>query len=148
MVAIGGGEIRVEEVAGVAGLGGFEEEDLGFGVGQGAVFDAAGDDAAFAGLKDDAAVAEFDGHLAAPDEEHFIFMFVVVPGEGAGEFGEFDFLAIELGDDFGAPVLVNEGEFFGEGDGFHGEAPEGMRGCIVRESEMGNEERRVVPCNL
>ncbi len=39
-------------------------------------------------------------------------MIVVVPRENAGELDELDFLAIQLGDDFGPPMFVNERKFF------------------------------------
>ena len=66
-----------------------------------------------AGLQNDTAVAKFNDHFAAPDEEQFVFVLVMMPGEDAGEFHELEFLAVELGDNFGAPVLMNQGELFG-----------------------------------
>ena len=62
------------------------------------------------------AISELDGELAFEDEEEFVFVFVGVPGEFADEFGEFDLLAVEFGDDFGCPSFIEEAEFVGEVD--------------------------------
>ena len=96
-----------DEVAGVFGGGGFEEEDGGSVFGDGVVFDAFGDNVHVAFVEVDGfAIAKLDGELALEDEEEFVFVFVGVPGEIAFEFGELDLLAVEFGDDFGCPCFI------------------------------------------
>ena len=85
------------------------------------MFDAAGDDAELAGLEDNPPVAKFNGHLAAPDEEKLIFVFVVMPGEDAAKLDELEFLAIQRGNDFRTPMLVDGGELFIERTFCHSE---------------------------
>ena len=99
------------------GGGGFEEQYGGAVFGDGVVFDAFGDDVHVAFVEvDSVAISELDGKLAFEDEEEFIFVFVGVPGEVTFEFGKFDLLAVELGDDFGCPCFIEEAEFVGEVD--------------------------------
>src|SRR5215204_6404946 len=65
---IGSGEFVIDDVAGVAGVGGLKDEDFRFGLGHGAMLDAARDNTELAGQQFDGVVAKFDFHLAAPNE--------------------------------------------------------------------------------
>ena len=103
---------------------GFEEQDAGARVGDGVVLKPAGDDDDLAGvddLFDDFAlfVAHLHPKAAGEDEEEFVFVGVVVPGELAFEFGELDLLPVELGDDVRRPCRVELGELVVEVDGFN-----------------------------
>jgi hypothetical protein len=118
-VQIRGCETLVDDVAGVAGGRGFEEDDRSFLFGARAVFEAARDDAELARTKSDDAVAKLDSHFAAPDEEHLVFVVVMVPGELALELYEFHFLSIEFGNDFRPPMLGYERKLFVEGGSEH-----------------------------
>ena len=58
------------------------------------MFGAAGYDDAFTGVEGDDVVSEFDAESSLPDEEEFVFVLVMVPGEFALHFDEFDFLIV------------------------------------------------------
>src|SRR5436190_15291707 len=50
----------------------------------------------------------------------------MMPREDTGHFHEFQFLAVQLGDDLGSPLLVDERELFGEGSFVHGVCAESL----------------------
>jgi len=56
--------------------------------------------------------------------EQFVLFFVCMPHKGTFDFGEFQVLAIQLGDDFRAPLVFKQSEFLMEVDRFHG-----VQGC-------------------
>jgi hypothetical protein len=85
-------------------------------VGAGSVFGAAGYDDAFTGLECDDVVSEFDAKASLEDEEEFVFVLVMVPGEFALHFDQFDLLIVQPRDDFWPPVFAEEAEFFGKID--------------------------------
>lgn len=117
--AVGSGEFVINDVAGVACAGGFKDEDFRFGVGHGAMLDAARDNTELAGLQLDGVVAKFDSHLSPPNEEQLVLVVVEVPGKDAGDFDQLEFLTVQLGDDFRPPLLVNQGKFFRQGGFVH-----------------------------
>ena len=84
----------MNDVAGVPGVGWFEDEDLGLGVGHRAMFHTARDDAEFAGDQGYTPVAKFDGHFTTPDQKEFVFLVMMVPREDALEFDELQLLAV------------------------------------------------------
>jgi hypothetical protein len=114
--AVGGGEGCVGDVAGIQDACWFEAEDFGFFIGAGSVFDAAWDYDAFAGIECDDVVSEFDAEASLEDEEEFVFVFMMVPGEFALHFDEFDLLIVQPCDHFWPPVFAEEAEFFGKID--------------------------------
>ena len=69
------------------------------------------DDEEFTFSQLDSLVSELDPHPTAPNEEEFIFAFVVMPRKDALELHNFDFLTIQLPNDLWAPM-------FGEGRKF------------------------------
>ena len=77
----------VFDVSGIEGGGGFEENDPAFFFGDGTVLDAAGDDDELAGLDPFVVVAELHAEAAFDDEEHFVFVVVMVEDERAVVFG-------------------------------------------------------------
>ena len=74
-----------------------------------AMLDAARHDQKFTGVDGDrmlfACFAVFHREAAVDDEEELIFAVMFVPDEFSGEFDELDVLAVELGDDFGRPMV-------------------------------------------
>jgi hypothetical protein len=109
----------VDDVAGVQGRGGFEEQEPAFFVGDGLVFHSAWDNDELAFANPFMVVAKFHPEAAFDYEEHFVFVFVMVEDELALEFVELDGLAVELGSDVGFPVFVDFGKFFGDVDFVH-----------------------------
>ena len=105
--AIRSGELFIHDVAGIAGGGGLEDQNFRLAFGQRAMLDAPRHDAELARLENDAAIAELDYNLAAPDKEKFILMLVVMPRKDSRESGEFQFLAIQLGNHLRTPMLVD-----------------------------------------
>src|SRR3954447_21450841 len=85
-LATGRGEGLADDVAGIPRCGGFEDDDLGFFISHRSMFDAMGDDQKLSWIQLHRVISELDAHPAAPDEEHFVFLFVRVPDEGALEF--------------------------------------------------------------
>lgn len=83
------------------------------------MFYAAGDDEEFAGVDDYLLVAKLHDKAAAVDEEHFVFVFMMMPFEGTFELRKFDVLTVEFGGDTRGPVVGETGEGFGEIE-FHG----------------------------
>ena len=79
--------------------------------GDGHVLDAAGDDDEFAFADEGIVVAEFHLEGAFHDEEHFVFVIVVVPEKIAFEFHELDEAIIHFACDFRAPVFLYLAEF-------------------------------------
>src|SRR5260370_36797315 len=69
---------------------------------------------AFAGSERDDMVAELDAQPAFPYQEELVLVLVVVPGKLARDLDEFDLLAIERGNDLGAPMLGEVRELFVE----------------------------------
>src|SRR5688500_3325932 len=93
----------VHDVACVAGAGGLKHEHLGFNVSHGAMLDTTRDDTQLTGLQSHAAVAKLNRHLTAPDQEHLILLFVMVPRKDALELHKLQFLAIHLRHDLRSP---------------------------------------------
>ena len=48
------------------------------------------------------------------DEEEFVFVLMMVPGEFAQHFDEFDLLSVQPRDHFWPPVFAEQAEFFGK----------------------------------
>ena len=65
-------------------------------------------------------VAEIHAEAAFDDEEHFVFVLVVMKDEYAFELVEFHILAVEFCSDVGLPVFGDFGEFFGDVYFWHG----------------------------
>ena len=109
----------VLNIAGIEGGGGLEEDDPAFLLRDGTVLGSAGDDDEFSGFDPFVVVAEFHAETALDDEEHFVFVVVMVEDEGAVEFDEFDLLSVQFGGDSGLVEVGDEGEFFGDVDFGH-----------------------------
>jgi len=111
----------MNDVAGVAVRGRLEEQNLGFVVRGGAVFDPARHDDELTGAKLDRAIAELDAEATSDTEEQLVLAFVMVPYERPAELHQLHFLPIELADNLGTPVLGNERELLSEVDLVHGD---------------------------
>lgn len=111
MQLVGFDGVGVVDVAGVSRGGGFEEHDGAFVFGDGLVLDAAGDDAELSFAERDHAVSKVQIELAGEDEEHLVFIGMVMPDVLALKLDELDVLAVELADDLGGPVVGEGGEF-------------------------------------
>jgi len=90
---------------------------MDFAFGEGFVLDAFGNDVHLTGIEVDGAVAEIEAQMAFEDEEGLVGVFVMMPDEVALKFDELELVVVHLGDHFGGPVVVDEGEFLGEVDG-------------------------------
>lgn len=101
-------------VAGVEGARGFEEEDVHFVVGNGAVLKAARDDEHVAGFQINISIAKFHAEATLDDEEELVFVLVMVPYEWPRKLGEFDVLAVQFADDARGPMVAEQRELFGE----------------------------------
>ena len=95
----------VDDVAGIQGGGGLEQQEPAFLVGDWFVFDSARDDDELAFFDPFVVVEEFHAEAAFDDQEHFIFMVVVVEDELAFDLVELHVLAVEFGGDVGLPVF-------------------------------------------
>ena len=109
----------IADITGVDCGGGFEEQDVDFLFSDRFVLYTAGNDEEFAALQGDILVSEFDHQAAFEYQEHLILGIVFVPGELAFELGEFDNLVIELANQPGAPVFVDQIKFFVQVDFLH-----------------------------
>ena len=118
MLQVGLGAL-VDDVPGVQGRGGFEQQEPAFFVGDGFVFHSAWDNDELAFADPFMVVAKFHAEAAFDYEEQFVFVFVVVEDELTLEFVELDGLAVELGSDIGLPVFGDFGELFGDVDFVH-----------------------------
>src|SRR5258706_14233240 len=85
----------VHDVPGIARLGRFKDQDLGFLVGGRAMLDATGDDAVVARGQLDDAVAKLDPETTLPDQEELLAVFMAVPGKDASHLDDLEFLAVE-----------------------------------------------------
>jgi len=85
-------------------------------IGLGAVLDTARDDKQLAGSEVDRAVTQLDRQAAVQDEEEVVRVGVRVPHELALGRDDLNLEVVELGDDPGTEVLVEDGELRGEVD--------------------------------
>jgi hypothetical protein len=83
------------------------------------MLDASRHDDALSGLQLDGIIPELHPELALPDHKELVFVVVMMPGELAAHLDDLDVLPVEGGDDLGALVLVEEGEFFIKGYAVH-----------------------------
>ena len=83
---------------------------MNFLLGDGAMFDAPGDDQELPFLQPDLTITELHDEASLHDQEEFVLVVVAVPDELAPELDELDVLAVQLADDFGTPVVVEEGQ--------------------------------------
>ncbi len=119
MQRVGFDGVGVVDVAGVSRGGGLEEDDAAFVLGDGFVLHAAGDDAELAFAEGDDAIPKVQIELAGEDEEHFIFIGMVMPDVIALKLDELDVLAVEFADDLGGPVFRDKAELLIQIDGRH-----------------------------
>ena len=76
------------------------------------MLDPFGDNVEFAGVKlDRFPVAKIKEQGSFVDEEQLIFVDMVVPDEFTLYFSQLDLLAVEFANDFGGPLIGEEGEF-------------------------------------
>jgi len=90
---------------------GFKHENFRLALGHGAMFDTARDDAELSCLQSHETVTKLNGHSTAPDQEQFILLFVLMPRKNPGKLHQLELLAIQLGNYFGSPMLVDECKF-------------------------------------
>src|ERR1700686_249125 len=75
---------------------------------------AARNDNELAGFDPFVMVAEFHAEAALDDEEHLVFVLVMMENELAFQLIELHVLAVEFGGDVGLPVFGDLGEFLGD----------------------------------
>ena len=68
-------------------------------------------DEEFTFIQLDCLVAELNPHSAAPNEEKFVFAFVMMPRKDALEFHDFHFLTVQLSDDLWTPMVGESRKF-------------------------------------
>jgi hypothetical protein len=101
----------VGDISGVQSGFRFDQDDMNFFVGHGAVFDPARDDDKFAFADDHFMVAKFHAQCALDDEEEFVFIVVMMPDEFTFEFDGFDVAVVNFADDTRVAVVGEETEF-------------------------------------
>jgi hypothetical protein len=97
----------------------FEEDDPTFLLSYGTMLDHARDHDELAFFDPLVAVAKFHAEAAFDDQEHFVFVLVVVKHEGAVELDELNLLSVKFGGDAGFVEVRDLGEFFGDVDFGH-----------------------------
>jgi hypothetical protein len=100
----------VGDVSGVESGFRFNQDDVHFFVGGGAMFDSARDDDEFAFVDDGFMVAELHAQHAFDDEKQFIFVFMMMPDEFAFQFDCFDLAIVYLADDARVAVVGEQAE--------------------------------------
>jgi hypothetical protein len=108
-----------DDISCVERCSGLEQENPAFFVGYRFVLDAPRNDDEFALFDPFVTVAKFHAETAFDDEEHFVFVLVMVENEFAFEFVELYVLAVEFGGDVRLPVFGDLGEFVGDVDLVH-----------------------------
>ena len=83
------------------------------------MLDAARHHDAFSGLKGDDPVAKLDAEPATPNQEKFVLLLVMVPGEFTPHFHEFDLLAVQRRNRLRPPIFAKQREFFIQTDLVH-----------------------------
>jgi hypothetical protein len=106
----------VDDVAGVEGRSGLEEEHVGFGLRDGPMLDASRNDEELSFPERDIPIAKLHDEAATNDEEELVFVFVLMPHELPLELHELDLLAVEFPDDLGIPLRVEQRELLAEID--------------------------------
>lgn len=107
------------DVAGIEQVSRLEEKELDLLFRYRTVLYTSGYYHQFSSAELDAAISKVDSQNATEDEEHLVLVVVLMPDELPFHLDHFDFLAVELGDDPGPPVLVNGGELLLEIDLLH-----------------------------
>src|ERR1043166_7582058 len=77
-----------------------------------AMLHAAWDDQKLTGFEHDLVISKLHSKAPLRYEEKLVFRFMVVPHERAHKFYELHLLPIEFSDDFRAPMLFEQREFF------------------------------------
>jgi hypothetical protein len=106
-------------VAGVRRAGWFNEQDVRFLFGHGAMFDVPGHYEHLAGAQGDAAVPHLNGQAALEYEEEVVGVVVLVPDKLAFDLDDHEVMPVELTDGSRLPVLRERRKFFRQVDGFH-----------------------------
>ena len=76
------------------------------------MLDAMRDQTKLTGLENDAPVTKLNNHFSPPDEEEFIFVFMMVPGKDAAKLDQLQFLTVQRGHDLRTPMFVDGRELF------------------------------------
>jgi hypothetical protein len=113
--SVGCRKCLVYDIACVARLCGLKYQNLGFSVGHRAMLDTTRDNTQLATPQSQTAVAEFDSHLATPNQEHLVLVLVMMPGKVSSKLHKLDLLPIQPGDDLRSPMLMNHGKLVGQG---------------------------------
>ncbi len=109
----------IDHVPGIQRGSRLEQQNPAFFFGDGFVLDSARDHDELTLFELNGLVAELDAETSFYHEEHFVFIFVVMPDEFAFQFVELHQLSIEFTSDVGLPVFVDLGEFVGDVDYIH-----------------------------
>ncbi len=117
----------VLDVTRVQRSGWLKEQNPTFLLGHGTVFDPVRHYDKLAGFDPFVPVAEFHAEAAFDDQEHFVFVIVMVEDERAVELDELHVLSVEFGGDAGLVVVVNFSELLGDVDLGHGISFEAWR---------------------
>jgi hypothetical protein len=98
----------------------FDQNDVNFFVGDGAMFDAARDNDEFTFAHRGFAIAEFHAQSAFDDQKELVFVVVMMPDKLAFEFNGFDVAVVDFADDARIAIVGEKAEFILEIDGVHG----------------------------
>src|SRR5271166_2107534 len=74
------------------------------------MLDAPGHDQKLAFIQPDVAVTELHAESSVDDQKQLVFVVMLMPDKLAMEFHQLDVLPVQLANDPGAPVVVEEGE--------------------------------------
>ena len=75
------------------------------------VLDAAWNDAELTGLKCSGLIAKFNLELSTEDQKNFFRIRVLMPDKLAFEFGQFELIVSQLGNDLGCPLFAELVQF-------------------------------------
>ena len=110
-------------VAGVQSRCRFKEQDLAFLFRKGPVFDAAGHDNELAGFDPLGAIisgfTKVHPEAALHHQKHFVFIFVMMPGERPFELHQLEILIVQLADNSRVPVIIYDRKLLREIDLVH-----------------------------
>jgi hypothetical protein len=101
------GEPLILNIAGIASLSRFKDQNFGFSRRRGSVLDPVWNYAELSRFEPQNLIAKLNRHLTAPHEEQFILTFMDVPREHTLKLYELHFLSVQFRCHFWPPMLAN-----------------------------------------
>jgi hypothetical protein len=88
------GKFFIHDVASVEGCCGFKYQNFRFRISHRAMLDATRHNTELASLQVHPSIAKFNLHLAAPHQEHFIFVLMMMPWKNACQLYKLNFVSV------------------------------------------------------